>query len=245
MTHRTSRVALGALLAALVLVPAAAAHVEIAPDAAPAGFEGRFAIQVPNEEADASTVKVVVKFPEEVPVASFQPVQGWTRTVKTVKLATPITDDDGNQVSERIDTVTWEGGEIKPGEFQEFGMSFALPGDAGTLVFPATQTYSNGDVVRWIGPEDADDPAPRLTVEASGDTTTSSSGDTGTTGGGSTGSTGAEEPATTSTTAAEAASAEGDDDSEGRATLALVIAITGLVAGLAALGWVLYRTRKS
>jgi len=242
MTFSTgSRLALGALFAALVLAPAAAAHVEIAPDEAQAGFEGRFAIQVPNEEADATTVKVVVKFPEEVPVASFQPVEGWTRTVKTVKLATPITDDDGNQVSERIDTVTWEGGEIKPGEFQEFGMSFALPEDAGTLVFPATQTYSNGDVVRWIGPEDSDEPAPRLTVEAAG-------GDS------SAGSTGAEEPATTAatdtgaseveTTAVEPASAE-SDDSDGRANLALIVAVLGLLAGLAALGWVLVASRKT
>jgi hypothetical protein len=146
-------------------------------------------------------------------------------------------------VTERIDTVTWEGGEIKADEFQEFGMSFAVPEDAGTYQFPTVQTYSNGDVVRWIGPEDSDEPAPALTVEEGGDTTTSSPPSTGS--GSSGGSTGAEEPATEPTvTTAEAASAESGDDSDGRATLALVVGIAGLLAGLAALAWVLFTPRK-
>ena len=80
MTYRTaSRVVLGAFFASLALAPVAAAHVELSPNETTAGTEGRFALLVPNEEADASTVKIVVKFPESVPVASFQPVQGWTR----------------------------------------------------------------------------------------------------------------------------------------------------------------------
>ena len=46
-----------------------------------------------------------------------------------------------------------------------------IPGKPGqTLTFKALQTYSNGDVVRWIGAPDADEPAPRvqLTAAASG-----------------------------------------------------------------------------
>ena len=35
-------------------------------------------------------------------------------------------------------------------------------GDA--LTFKALQTYEDGDVVRWIGPEDADEPAPIVTL---------------------------------------------------------------------------------
>jgi uncharacterized protein YcnI len=246
MTLRTVPLsALGALLATLVLAPVASAHVTLNPGEWDAGGFARFALRVPTEKADASTTKVELKFPESVPIASFQPVPGWTRTVKMVKLATPITDEDGNQVTERIDTVTWEGGEIKPGEFEEFGISFQVPDDAGTtLQFPALQTYSDGDVVRWIGPESADEPAPHLAVlAAAGD---SSSGATGS----------AETPTAGADTAAsdtgggaetvisEAAAATGDDDSEGRATLALVLAILGLVAGLAALGWVLFRPGK-
>jgi hypothetical protein len=36
---------------------------------------------------------------------------------------------------------------------------------AGTLLtFKAVQTYSNGEVVRWIGPPSADEPAPQVMV---------------------------------------------------------------------------------
>ena len=42
-----------------------------------------------------------------------------------------------------------------------------VPGKAGdTLTFKALQTYSNGEVVRWIGPEGSDNPAPTVSVTA-------------------------------------------------------------------------------
>lgn len=234
-----------AALAALALAPTAAAHVAIDPTEGAAGSFSRFNLDFLNESQTATTTKIVVKWPETVPDAKFLDVPGWTRTVKTVELANPVTDDDGNQITERIDTVTWEGGAVKPGEFGEFGMTFALPEDPGTLSFPTVQTYSDGTVVRWIGPADSEEPAAQLTVVSEGDgTEPSSSGDTGTTAGGSTESAG-EEPAATATSSAEAASAASDDDSEGRATLALVVAILALVAGLGALGWVLFRPGKS
>ena len=59
----------------------------------------------------------------------FQPKPGWTRTVTMVKLAKPVTNDEGETVTERIDTVTWEGGKIAPGEFDEFGISAKVPAE--------------------------------------------------------------------------------------------------------------------
>jgi uncharacterized protein YcnI len=48
-------------------------------------------------------------------------------------------------------------------------------GPPGTVSFPVHQTYASGEVVRWIGPPGADDPAPRLeAVEASPSITTTS-----------------------------------------------------------------------
>ena len=80
-----------------------------------------------------------------------------------VELDEPL-DIEGEQVTERIDTVTWSGGRIRPGEFQEFGVSFRTPEEAGTeLAFPAIQTYSNGEVVRWIGPEEGEAAEPAAT----------------------------------------------------------------------------------
>ena len=136
-----------ALAALLVGAPVAAAHVTLNPPEWEAGGFAKFDMRVPNENEAGDTTRVVMKFPEEVISASFQPVEGWQRTVKMAQLDEPI-DDEGEQITERIDTVTWTGGRIRPGEFQEFGVSFQVPEDAepGTaLAFPAVQTYSNPD----------------------------------------------------------------------------------------------------
>jgi len=58
-------------------------------------------------------------------------------------------------------------GGVEPGQFQDFPISVQIPGKAGDkLTFKALQTYSNGDIVRWIGAPDADSPAPQVTVTA-------------------------------------------------------------------------------
>ena len=45
-----------------------------------------------------------------------------------------------------------------------------MPGKAGdALTFKAVQTYSAGEVVRWIGPEGSDNPAPKVTLTAGSD----------------------------------------------------------------------------
>ena len=126
-----------------MLVPAASAHVTVNPNEVPAGSFSRFAVRVPTERPNADTTKVVLQLPEGLAFVSFQPKPGWTRTVTMVKLAKPVTNDEGETVTERIGTVTWEGGKIAPGEFDEFGLSAKVPDTAGqTLVFPAVQTYS-------------------------------------------------------------------------------------------------------
>ena len=57
---------------------------------------------------------------------------------------------------------------IQPGQFRDFGLSVGMPDEAaGTeLEFPSLQTYDNGDVVRWIGPADSEEPAPVVTLTA-------------------------------------------------------------------------------
>ena len=205
-----------AVAATLVLAPAAAAHVTLNPPEWEAGGFARFALRVPNERDNADTTRISVKFPEQVLSASFQPVEGWKRTVKMVELDQPI-DVEGEQVTERIDTVTWSGGRIRPGEFQEFGVSFRTPEEPDTeLAFPAVQRYSNGDVVRWIGPPDAEEPAPVVAI-------TEAPPEEG----------GAAAPAETP---AQAAQVE-DEGSDPLSILALIAGLAGLAAGLAAILW--------
>jgi uncharacterized protein YcnI len=206
-----------AALAALVAPATAAAHVTLNPGEWEEGGFARFAVRVPNERPNADTVEITVQFPENVISASFQPVPGWKRTVEMAQLDQPIEEEGEEPITERIASVTWAGGAIAPGEFQEFGVSFQVPETPGEmLTFPSLQRYSNGEVVRWIGPPDADTPAPQVEVLAAAAEE--------------------EEPAGASNqqAAAEAAaSAEEDDDS--RATLALILGIAALIAGLTAL----------
>jgi uncharacterized protein YcnI len=206
-----------ALAALLVAAPVAAAHVTLNPREWAAGGFAKFDMRVPNENESGDTTKIVMRFPEQVISASFQPVEGWQRTVKMVQLDEPI-DDEGEQITERIDTVTWSGGRIRPGEFQEFPVSFQVPEEQpGTeLAFPAVQVYSNGEVVRWIGPPDADAPAPVVAVlEPAAEEEAAAT----------------PEPAPAETTGG----GEQDEESDTLSIVALVVGIAALAAGLAAL----------
>jgi uncharacterized protein YcnI len=142
--------------------------VTLSPNTAAAGSWSTFNVKVPNESDSASTVKVVVKMPQGITYASWQPVAGWTAEVNKVKLATPVQTDDGpvtEGVSEIIWTATGKG--VGPGQFQQFPITLKVPDVAGTdLAFKAVQSYSDGKVSRWIGSEGSDMPAPTLSVTA-------------------------------------------------------------------------------
>jgi uncharacterized protein YcnI len=218
-----TRTVLSCALAALIAAPTAAAHVTVNPPTAAAGSFARFDVRVPTER-DVDTTEVTLQLPDGLFFVSFQPKPGWTRTVKMEQLAQPV-EIFGDEITERVASVTWSGGRIAPGEFDEFGMSARMPEQAGTeLVFPALQTYAGGEVVRWIGPPDADEPAPLVEVTPAEGEGTDAEAD--------------------ETDATEAA-AEPQDD-EGRANLALAFGLAGLALGAVALGLVLSgRPRRS
>ena len=160
-----------AAVAALAAPAAAQAHVTVQPTEAQAGGFARMDVRVPNERDDESTTKVEVKMPKGIYFASYEAHSGWKADIKMRKLAKP-TELFGEPVNEEVDTVTFTGsgesGSIKPGQFKDFGLSVRVPdGKAGDkLTFPSLQTYSGGEVVRWIGAPDADEPAPQVTLTA-------------------------------------------------------------------------------
>jgi periplasmic copper chaperone A len=213
--------ALGAV-AALIVPAVASAHVALEPSEAPAGAEMRLDVRVPNERDNAGTVRVALELPSGFLQASPESVPGWRVNIVTEKLAAPIQTDDG-PVTEEVRRITWIGngttGIIRPGEFQDFGLAVVIPGKAGdTLTFKALQTYSNGEVVRWIGAPDSEEPAPQVSVVAA---TADAHG-----------------AAATADPAASTPAATSDDDdgaSKGLAITALVVGILGLLAGGAAL----------
>ena len=152
---RTVGAVLGAALVGLfVLAGPAAAHVTVtAPGARPGGSDQEISFRVPVEE-NSATVRFTVAFPTDHPIASVlvSPVAGWRHTDKTVKLAEPVKTDDGD-ITTAVSQITWtaeRGHGLQPGEVGIFTVLAGQLPDVHQLVFPAIQTYANGDVVRWI-----------------------------------------------------------------------------------------------
>jgi uncharacterized protein YcnI len=173
--HRSKRwigrLGVVAVLVAVVVAVAAPAwaHVTIRPKSAERGSFDILSFSVPNESDTASTTQLEVTFPTDRPIAfvSIQPKPGWTYTVEKTTLPKPV-KAEGGEITEAVSKITWSGGEIKPGEFDLFTVSAGpLPTKGKQLLFPAAQTYSDGEVVNWNeatppGGEEPEHPAPVL-----------------------------------------------------------------------------------
>jgi uncharacterized protein YcnI len=165
-------------VAVLGFAPAASAHVTIQGGPAQAGGDARIAFLVPTESDTASTTKLEVAFPTDKPIPSVAttPIAGWSVSVDTTKLATPIKTDDG-EVNEIVSKVTWAANSpdsaIKPGQFLEFPVALGSLPDTDKIIFKVLQTYSDGSVVRWIDEPttngtEPEHPAPVLTLTKAG-----------------------------------------------------------------------------
>ncbi|GAA2602916.1 hypothetical protein GCM10010399_37110 [Dactylosporangium fulvum] len=220
-----------AATAALAFPAVASAHVTVNPSTATQGGYTKVTFRVPNERDDASTVKLEIALPTDKPVASvsLKPIQGWTAVSETTKLTTPIKTADGELV-EAVSKITWTAdanSAIKPHQFQEFDVSLGPLPETDQLVFKALQTYSSGEVVRWIDEPsagaEAEHPAPTLKLTPKA----------------------AASGAPASATAAPAGTAS-DDGGDGNGA-AVGLGVAGLVLGLAGLvvGLLAYRRAAS
>ncbi|MFF2130136.1 YcnI family protein [Streptomyces olivochromogenes] len=165
----TALAATGVLTAAGV----ASAHVTVHPESyAKGATDGVLTFRVPNEENTAGTTKVQVFLPTDHPVLGVlvTPQDGWTAKVTDTKLKTPVKTDDGT-ITDAVSEITWTGGKIGAGQYQDFNVAFGqLPDDADQLTFKTLQTYSDGKTVRWIeeasAGQEPENPAPVLKLTA-------------------------------------------------------------------------------
>jgi uncharacterized protein YcnI len=170
-------------LSVIGLATAASAHVTVNPKTAEQGSYTKATFRVPNERDDASTTKLVVNLPADhpLPSVSVRPVPGWTVKVEKSKLATPM-KIEGGSLTEAVTRITWSGGKIAPGNFEEFDVSLGpLPTDTDQLMFKADQTYSSGEVVKWDAPStegaaEPEHPAPVLKLVPKGSTSVNTAG---------------------------------------------------------------------
>ena len=232
------RIALSLAALFALLAPAAAqAHVSLHPNEVPVGSFATVGIRVPNEMEDANTVKVAVLLPPGFIDVSPEYMPGWSVEVKTEKLAKPVQTDDG-EVTEGVKEIIWTGdgkqGKIPPEQFLNFPISTEIPGSEGEeLSFKTLQYYDNGEVVRWIGPPNSEEPAPQIDVTAEGgvlqDAAGSETAPPSPAEGGEAG-----QAAGSEAQASETSSSSGGA-SKGLAITALVVGALGLLAGGAAL----------
>src|SRR6185312_5523285 len=159
-------VTIGVVGAVFWLAGPASAHVTVsASEATPGASDVVITFRVPTESDTASTTGLAVQLPTDTPIASVlvAPHPGWTDTVRTVNLKTPIHTDDGD-ISQAVSVVNWKANSpaagIKPGQFDEFVIIAGLLPKVNSLTFKAIQTYSDGSQVAWI-----ETPAPGSSAE--------------------------------------------------------------------------------
>ncbi len=165
MCHGLGFILSSCLLVTLVLASPAWGHITVHPSTLPAGSSDvEITFRVPNERDNANTVKTQVFFPRNLPLLTVDvlPIPGWSSVVQTQSLAKPIQTDDG-PVSQIVTDVTWTatGAGIAPGQYEDFEVAAgSVPDKAAQLVFKALQTYSSGEIVRWIQLATSQDPSP-------------------------------------------------------------------------------------
>ena len=137
-------------LALAAIASAATAHVTVVPKSSSPGAWEKYDLRMPNEKK-IDTIALEVRFPANLRVVSFQDEPGWT-----VK---PAYDAAG-----KITGAQWTG-RLPPEQFVEFGLVAVNPKEGGDIVWSASQTYADGSVVDWSGPEGSKTPAPKVALK--------------------------------------------------------------------------------
>jgi uncharacterized protein YcnI len=232
-TRRTAARLLAAPAAAgvalLAVAGPASAHVTVTPTTTAAGAYTVLTVSVPHGCEGSPTTKVAIQIPEEI--LSVTPTRNplWDVTKQKQKLAEPVTDAHGNEVTERDAAVVYTAKTPLPDGYRDaFELSLQLPEEEGkTLAFPAIQTCEKGETA-WAeiaaesqDAEELEHPAPTVTITAAEEE--DGHGDAATT------------AASASGEDAAASEASEDEDSNTLAAVGLGAGVLGLLAGATAL----------
>jgi len=152
-SRRVLTVAIICAAATLPVPVLAFAHAVVFPRTSTPGAYERYVLRVPNEKTSATT-RVEIRFSKEVRVTAFEDVAGWQLEV--------LTDS-----AKRIVGAVWTGS-LAPQRFVEFPFMAANPKEGGKLVWPAYQTYADGERVEWTGEEGSKRPASVTTLARDG-----------------------------------------------------------------------------
>ena len=140
----------------LTVVSSAWAHAEISPPETKSKTLQLFTLAVPTEKESLNTTKIELTPPSGFGIDSFVSEVGWKRQLQ----------ETGSGENAVIQKVTWAGGHVLSGEDAIFQF-LASVDKAKTYTFDVRQTYSDGSIVDWSGPESSDTPAPTIEAKSS------------------------------------------------------------------------------
>jgi len=154
--RRAALALIAATSAALALAGGAWAHAIVSPPVAKAKALQQFTLSVPTEKDNLTTTKIELVVPKGFAIDSFEPApDGWKQHVQST----------GSGEGAVVQKVTWGGGAVPTGQDAVFRFNASTSGSK-TYTFDVRQTYSDGSLVDWNGPESSYNPAP--TVEGIG-----------------------------------------------------------------------------
>jgi hypothetical protein len=110
--------------------------------------------------------------PEATPIAEMYPlsVNDWAPTSRTRHLQQPVELIHGTLTTDVVDAITWtrvaSTPPADPGAPDELTVALGPMPQTDRIAFTVVQTYSDGTVVRWADPPDADPahPAPAVAL---------------------------------------------------------------------------------
>ena len=118
------------LAVALLLAPAAAAHVTLSPAFVEAGVGSTIRFDTPNEREGHVTTALRLEAPAGVELEAVAAPPGWQLTL-----------DDG--------VATWTGGRIEGTDVVSFPLEITARTEPGNQTFRAVQRYDDGESVEW------------------------------------------------------------------------------------------------
>jgi uncharacterized protein YcnI len=157
--RRRSRIVVAVAVVGVVVLVAAAgasAHARISPAVSLSKELQLYSLAVPTEKENATTAQVVLTVPKGFSIDSFVPSPGWKRTEQST----------GSGENTVIQKVTWTGGKV-PTEEDALFQFLGQPSKPGMYTFQVQQTYSDGSIVNWSGPESSDAPAAAIEAKSS------------------------------------------------------------------------------
>jgi len=169
---RTAVVTVGVTALSLAGALAASAHVTVSVDTTAAGSYALLTFGVPHGCDGSATTEIAIKVPDQVRTVTPTVNPNWDVRTVTEALNPPVTDSDGDQITERVDQVVYTAKTPLPADLRDaLVLSMQIPDVSGqTLQFPVVQSCEVGETA-WIeqqqagGPEPAH-PAPSIVVTA-------------------------------------------------------------------------------